>query len=82
MEYYNMFYNDTALSGSSPALTCAYHFFGPDHLLFGSDAPFDTEQGARLIRETIEAIEGMDISDRDKQKIFGENAEKLLHLPV
>ena len=77
-----MFYNDTALSGSSSALTCAYDFFGPEHLLFGSDAPFDTEQGARLIRQTIEAIEEMDIPVRDKQKIFEENAGKLLHLPV
>jgi len=82
LEYYPMFYNDTALSGSSSALTCAYDFFGPEHLLFGSDAPFDTEQGARLIRQTIEAIEEMDIPVRDKQKIFEENAGKLLHLPV
>ena len=82
LEYYRMFYNDTALSGSLPALTCAYQFFGPDRLLFGSDAPFDTEQGARLIRQTIEAIEAMDIPAQDKDKIFRENAVKLLHLHV
>ena len=82
IEYYRMFYNDTALSGSLPALTCAYHFFGPEHLLFGSDAPFDTEQGARLIRQTIEAIEEMDIPREDKKKIFEENAGKLLHLTI
>lgn len=82
IEYYRMFYNDTAVSGSCSALMCAYNFFGPEHLLFGSDAPFDTEQGSRLIRQTIDAIEEMDIPGTDKKKIFEDNARQLLRLPV
>jgi predicted TIM-barrel fold metal-dependent hydrolase len=80
LDYYRMFYNDTAVSGSRSALMCAYDFFGPEHILFGTDMPMDSEYGARLVRRTIEAIEGMDIPDRDKQLIFEENARRLLGL--
>jgi hypothetical protein len=40
-----------------PGLYCAYAFFGAQHLLFGTDMPFDIELGQRYTRETIEAIE-------------------------
>jgi predicted TIM-barrel fold metal-dependent hydrolase len=75
-----MFYNDTAVSGSRSALMCAYDFFGPEHILFGTDMPMDNEYGARLLRQTIEAIERMDIPDGDKQLIFEGNARRLLGL--
>lgn len=82
IEYYRMFYNDTAVSGSTPALMCAYAFFGTDHLLFGTDFPFDSQTGTIAVRETIRSIEQMDISDSEKKKIFEDNARKLLRLPV
>ena len=80
LDYYRMFYNDTAVSGSRSALMCAYDFFGPEHILFGTDMPMDNEHGARLVRQTIEAIERMDIPDGDKKLIFEENARRLLGL--
>ena len=80
IEYFRMFYNDTALNGSASGLRCGYDFFGEDHLLFGSDMPYDVENGAIAIRETIEAIERMNISDSSKKKIYERNARNLLHL--
>lgn len=80
IEYFKMFYNDTALNGNTPALMCAYHFFGIDRLLFGSDMPFDVQNGAIAIQRTIKAIEGMDIPESSRQKIFEGNARRLLHL--
>lgn len=82
IEYFRRFYNDTGLVGNTPGLMCAYHFFGADHLLFGSDAPFDPQFGAYGTRRTIEAIEQMDISDAEKKQIFEDNARKLMRLPV
>jgi len=61
-------------------LMCAYHFFGEDRLLFGSDMPYDVQQGALSINQTIEAIEGMDIPEASKRKIYEGNARNLLHL--
>jgi uncharacterized protein len=80
IEYYRMFYNDTALDGSTSGLMCAYNFFGEDHLLFGSDMPYDVGNGAVSIRQTIEAVEGMDIPESSKKKIYEGNARNLLHL--
>lgn len=80
IEYFRMFYADTALNGNPSALMCAYHFFGEDRLLFGSDMPYDVQQGALSINQTIEAIEGMDIPEASKRKIYEGNARNLLHL--
>jgi len=82
IEYFRKFYNDTAILGNTPALMCAYHFFGAEHLLFGTDAPFDPQIGDYGTRKTIQAIEQMDIPDADRKKIFEDNARKLLRLPV
>ena len=80
IEYFRMFYNDTAVYGNTAALMCGYHFCGSEHLLFGTDMPYDSEIGNRYIRETIRSIEEMDISDSDRKKIFEDNAKRLLHL--
>ena len=60
---------------------CGLDFFGADHILFGTDMPFDSEIGLVAVRRTVEAIERMSISDSDKRKIFEENARRLLRLP-
>ncbi len=82
IEYFKMFYNDTAIYGSTPGLMCAYAFCGADHLLFGTDFPYDNQYGERYIRQTIISIEQMDISDLEKRMIFEDNARKLLRLPI
>ncbi len=82
INYLRRFYNDTAIVGNTPALMCAYHFFGADHLLFASDMPFDPQIGEFGIRTTIEAIEQMNIPDNDKRKIFENNARELMRLPI
>jgi len=82
IEYFRMFYHDTAIYGSTPGLMCAYAFCGADHMLFGTDMPYDSEFGDRYTRQTIESVQRMDISDLDKKKIFEDNARKLLRLPI
>jgi uncharacterized protein len=82
IEYYRMFYCDTALNGCTSGLECAYDFFGPDRMLFGTDMPFDYQLGNLSIRKTIDAVERMDIPAEDKQKIFEGNARKFLRLDV
>jgi len=79
-EHFRKFYNDTALYGSTPGLMCGYAFFGADHLLLGTDAPLGPKFG--LTSETIASIERMNIPDIDKEKIFTQNAVKLLKLPI
>jgi aminocarboxymuconate-semialdehyde decarboxylase len=80
IEYFKTFYNDTALNGNTSGLMCAYRFFGEEHLLFGTDMPYDIENGGVSIRQTIGAIEGMDIPESSKKKIYEDNARNLMHL--
>jgi aminocarboxymuconate-semialdehyde decarboxylase len=82
LEYLKMFYNDTALYGNTPGLMCAHALFGAEKMLFGTDLPFDNQLGARVTRQTIQAIDEMDISDDEKKLIYEENARKLLRLPT
>jgi len=81
-DYLKMFYADTAIYGHTDGLMCSYAFFGADHLLFGTDMPFDRQLGLKYTRETIESVEQMDISDAEKKMIFEDNARSLLRLPV
>lgn len=80
IEYFKMFYNDTATYGSTPGLMCGYSFCGVDRLLFGTDVPYDSEGGDRYTRQTIRAIEAMPISDMEKKKIFEVNARRILKI--
>lgn len=82
VEYFRRFFTDTALIGNTPALMCAYNFYGADKLLFASDAPFDAQIGDYGLKRTIAAIEEMDIPAAEKKKIFEDNARKLMRLPV
>ena len=83
IDYFKMFYADTAIYGHTPGLMCGWDFFGPDHVLFGIDFPLgDIEGGDRNYRQTINAIEAMPISDGDKKKIYEDNARKLMRLPI
>ena len=73
-----MFYADTALCGDVPALMCGHAFFGAEHVLFGTDYPYDIVGGDEYISRTIDAVNSMRISDVDKDMIFEGNAERLL----
>jgi len=80
LDYLRMFYVDTAVPSTS-ALMCGYAFFGADHMLFGTDMPYDAQVGHVYTRETILSTERMAIPDSEKKKIFEDNARALLRLP-
>ncbi|MCC6473091.1 MAG: amidohydrolase [Burkholderiales bacterium] len=82
VEYFRRFLTDTAIIGNTPALMCAYDFYGPGNILFGSDAPFDAQLGDYGTRRTIEAIERMPIPPQEKEMIFAGNARRLMRLPA
>jgi aminocarboxymuconate-semialdehyde decarboxylase len=79
LDYFKMFYADTALFGASAATECGLKFFGADRVLFASDTPFEPAPGL-YIRETIRVIDSLDISAEDRERIYCKNAQELLHL--
>jgi aminocarboxymuconate-semialdehyde decarboxylase len=80
LDYFKMFYADTAVFGSRAATVCGLEFFGAEKTVFASDAPFDPEKGPMFIRETIKVIDSLDIPESEKALIFHGNAERLLKL--
>jgi predicted TIM-barrel fold metal-dependent hydrolase len=79
VDYFKMFWADTAVFGSRAATECGLSFFGADQVLFASDAPFDPEGGSMYIRETIKVIDGLPIAAAERAKIYQGNAERLFN---
>ncbi len=73
-DYLKRFYYDT-VSFFKPALMCAYHFVGPEHLILGSDYPHVIGD----IKEAVTSIEQLDILDKEKEMIYSENILRLVH---
>jgi len=78
IDYFRMFYADTAAFGAAPALRCALEFFGIERMLFASDSPFDPEKGPGYIRATIENIDSLGLSDADRERLYEGNARAVL----
>ena len=74
LEYFKMFFGDTAMFGGVIGLKCGVEFFGCDHVIFSTDAPFAP------IEKTIAALEQLELTDADKKQIYRRNAEKLMNI--
>ncbi len=81
VEYFRMFYGDTAIGGSRSAIVCGLDFYGPEKVVFATDCPFDPEGGPMFIRETIKAIDSIDMPEDDRLKIYFRNALRLMKMP-
>jgi predicted TIM-barrel fold metal-dependent hydrolase len=79
VDYFKMFYADTALFGGLPATQCGLAFFGIDRVLFASDVPFEPSPGL-YIRETIRCVESLGLNAAQKDQIYRGNADRLLNL--
>ncbi|MBZ5697280.1 MAG: amidohydrolase [Acidobacteriia bacterium] len=73
IDYFHMFYGDTALFGASRGLACGLDFFGADHVVFASDAPFGP------VASTRDAVSHLDLEKTQLDAIFHRNAEKLIN---
>ena len=79
IDHFRKFYCDTAASGFAPkALELAVDFFGPERVLFGSDAPFDMQDGQIFITETLHSIDAMAVSPETRNAMLSKNAARIL----
>ncbi len=67
LDYFKMFYADTALFGAPNAIATALAFFGP-------------ERGPGYIRTTISDLESLNLPDETRDQIYAGNAQRLLNL--
>jgi uncharacterized protein len=74
LDYFRDFYGDTAMFGGRSGLRSGLDFFGVDHLVFSTDAPFGP------VRETIAVVRELELSEADLAKVLFGNAKNLLKL--
>ena len=82
IDYFRLFYGDTALFGAAHAVECGLEFFGPEHVLFGTDMPFDPEGGLGFVRDTIASVEAIRVSEATRSAIYAGNARRMLRLQL
>ena len=74
LEYFHRFYADTALFGAPHAVECVIDFFGPDHVLFGTDMPLGPSDAIALTIADVEA------AGETAKPVFAANARRVLGL--
>jgi uncharacterized protein len=72
IDYFHMFYADTALFGVAGGLRCGFDFFGNGKVLFASDAPFGP------ISATRDGVDGLDIGAGERNAIYRGNLEHMM----
>ncbi len=79
ISHFKKFYCDTATQGHEPLLIkIAYDFFGPDRVLYGSDAPMDATGGMAFTMDARKSVEDLRLNEADHRKIFSQNILRLL----
>ena len=77
LDYFKRFYADTALFGAPHAVRCVLDFFGPDHVLFGTDTPLGPSDSVAL---TISDLESSGLSAAHLDQVYRGNAMRLFRL--
>jgi aminocarboxymuconate-semialdehyde decarboxylase len=77
LDTFRRFYVDTADHPAS-TLRCVKDFFSPDRMVLGTNYPYGPEEGCVLIKNSLKAIDGLELNDAEKEKILGGNAARIL----
>ena len=77
LDSFRRFYVDTADHPAS-TLRCVKDFFGPDQMVLGTNYPYGPEEGCLLVKNSLKAIDGLELDKIDKAKILGDNAARIL----
>jgi len=78
IDYFRQYYADTVVGGSVSALRCGLDFFGADRVLFATDFPYGPENGMLFMRENMRAVQEVDVSSLERERIFFGNSRDLV----
>ena len=78
LEYFKMFFADTAMFGAQAQSQAGFDFFGAKQSFFATDCPYDLSGGEDNIRDTIGVIENLRCTDSDRKLIYEDNTRELL----
>lgn len=78
-DHFKKFYIDTATQSYNPsALQVAANYFGPEHMMFGSDLPMDAEEGVIMSTGADRSVAELNVSEAQRKQIYHANAERVL----
>jgi predicted TIM-barrel fold metal-dependent hydrolase len=77
LDSFRRFYVDTADHPAS-TLKCVKDFFGPGRMVLGTNYPYGPEEGCLLVKNSLKAIEGLELNQTEKEQILGGNAAGIL----
>ena len=77
LDSFRRFYVDTADHPSS-TLRCVKDFFGAERMVLGTNYPYGPEEGCVLVKNSLRAIDGLELNAAEKEKILGGNAARIL----
>lgn len=77
---FHRFYVDTAILGNPAALALTVDYFGSDHVLFGTDAPFG-ELPVGASATILAAIDRLPLTKKQKHQLLIQNVADLGRLP-
>jgi uncharacterized protein len=76
LDYFKRFYADTANFGNPIALRAALEFFGPEHVLFGTDFGFSPD----FAPATVADVEAVIADEATKRTVYEGNARRVLRI--
>ena len=76
LEYFKMFYADTAMFGTNTGIKCGLDFFGFDQAVFSTDCPFAP------VPETFQSIDALELERDQLDKLMWGNAARLMKLDL
>jgi aminocarboxymuconate-semialdehyde decarboxylase len=80
IDYFKMFYGDTAMFGAGPATQAGVEFFGPGHCVFATDCPYDGVGGSKLIRDTLAVLDNLHVTPAEREAIYAGNFKAMVGL--
>jgi predicted TIM-barrel fold metal-dependent hydrolase len=77
LDSFRRFYVDTADHPAS-TLRCVRDFFGAERMVLGTNYPYGPEEGCLLVKNSLKAIDGIELAAAEKAKVLGGNAARIL----
>jgi len=77
LDSFRRFYVDTADHPAS-TLRCVKDFFGAKRMVLGTNYPYGPEEGCLLVKNSLKAIDGLELAAAEKAKVLGGNAARIL----
>lgn len=79
-DFSRLYFNMAGYEGNMSIVKFALQKVSPDHLLFGTDFPYNFQEGAQTIKQYIADLRGLDLEPEQVDRMLGGNAQALFKL--